>query len=136
MGGGAASSRVGDEETSDLDFNAVQRGDAEMENRMDRVIRACIDMGDDNPIVSIHDQGAGGNGNVLKEISEPAGAEIYISRLPIADKTMSARELWGAEYQKITPSSFVPSTRTSLPRSALERTCLLRSSEKLRVPGG
>jgi phosphoribosylformylglycinamidine synthase len=57
MGGGAASSRVqGSKETAQLDFNAVQRGDAEMENRMNRVIRACVEMGDDNPIVSIHDQ--------------------------------------------------------------------------------
>ena len=57
MGGGAASSRVqGSKETAQLDFNAVQRGDAEMENRMNRVIRACVEMGEDNPIVSIHDQ--------------------------------------------------------------------------------
>ena len=51
-----------------LDFNAVQRGDAEVENRMNRVVRACIHLGDSNPIISIHDQGAGGNGNVLKEL--------------------------------------------------------------------
>ena len=51
---------VGNEEDLALDFDAVQRGDAEMENRMNRVIRACIDLGENNPIVSIHDQGAGG----------------------------------------------------------------------------
>lgn len=55
-------------------------GDAEMEQKMNRVIRACIELGDDNPICSIHDQGAGGNGNVLKEISEPAGASFYIDK--------------------------------------------------------
>eukprot|EP00514_Thraustochytrium_sp_LLF1b_P012922 CAMPEP_0184547584 /NCGR_PEP_ID=MMETSP0199_2-20130426/5664_1 /TAXON_ID=1112570 /ORGANISM="Thraustochytrium sp., Strain LLF1b" /LENGTH=1367 /DNA_ID=CAMNT_0026942099 /DNA_START=165 /DNA_END=4268 /DNA_ORIENTATION=- len=100
MGGGAASSRVQDSKTADLDFNAVQRGDAEMENKMNRVIRACIELGDRNPIVSIHDQGAGGNGNVLKEIAEPAGANLYLRRLPIGDETMTALELWGAEYQE------------------------------------
>ncbi|GBG29163.1 Phosphoribosylformylglycinamidine synthase [Hondaea fermentalgiana] len=100
MGGGAASSRVQDAKTADLDFNAVQRGDAEMENKMNRVIRACVELGDKNPIVSIHDQGAGGNGNVLKEISEPAGAELFLRRLPQGDKTMTALELWGAEYQE------------------------------------
>ena len=74
MGGGAASSRVNDAATAALDFNAVQRGDAEMENRMNRVVRACIEMGAANPIISIHDQGCGGNGNVLKEIIEENGA--------------------------------------------------------------
>lgn len=100
MGGGAASSRVQDAKTADLDFNAVQRGDAEMENKMNRVIRACVELGARNPIVSIHDQGAGGNGNVLKEISEPAGAELFLRRLPQGDDTMTALELWGAEYQE------------------------------------
>lgn len=56
LGGGAASSRVGDSKTAELDFNAVQRGDAEMENRLNRLMRACVELGEDNPIVSIHDQ--------------------------------------------------------------------------------
>ena len=56
MGGGAASSRVQGTADAALDFDAVQRGDAEMENRMNRVIRACVEMGENNPIVSIHDQ--------------------------------------------------------------------------------
>ena len=76
MGGGAASSRVQGEGTAALDFNAVQRGDAEMENKMNRVIRACVEKCGANPIISIHDQGAGGNGNVLKEICEPEGAVL------------------------------------------------------------
>jgi phosphoribosylformylglycinamidine synthase len=66
MGGGAASSMVQGENVEELDFNAVQRGDAEMAQKASRVIRACVEMGPDNPIVSIHDQGAGGNCNVLK----------------------------------------------------------------------
>eukprot|EP01037_Dinobryon_pediforme_P046900 gene46900-60541_t len=90
MGGGAASSRVqGGAETAQLDFNAVQRGDAEMENRMNRVIRACVELGQANPIVSIHDQGAGGNGNVLKEIVEPLGARLDLRSIPLGDQTMS-----------------------------------------------
>ena len=48
--------------TEDLDFGAVQRGDAEMEQKLHRVIRACLEMGENNPILTIHDQGAGGNG--------------------------------------------------------------------------
>jgi phosphoribosylformylglycinamidine synthase len=100
MGGGAASSMVQGENVAELDFNAVQRGDAEMEQKLNRVIRACVELGDRNPIVSIHDQGAGGNCNVLKEIVDPAGARIGIRRIPIGDETLSVLEIWGAEYQE------------------------------------
>lgn len=63
VGGGAASSiQVQGDNESELDFDAVQRGDAEMEQKLNRAIRACIEMGPKNPICSIHDQGAGGNG--------------------------------------------------------------------------
>jgi len=104
VGGGAASSKAEGEGTDDgqaaLDFNAVQRGDAEYENKMNRVIRSCIELGDNNPIVSIHDQGAGGNGNVLKEICEPLGAELQVREIACGDATLSVLELWGAEYQE------------------------------------
>ena len=100
LGGGAASSRVQDAAQAKLDFDAVQRGDAEMENKMNRVIRAAIECREKNPIVSIHDQGAGGNGNVLKEIVAPVGGEIDIRNVVVGDPTMSVKELWGAEYQE------------------------------------
>lgn len=110
MGGGAASSRIQDAKTAELDFNAVQRGDAEMESKMNKVIRACIDLGDKNPIVSIHDQGAGGNGNVLKEIVERShaapgdanhgGARYEVRDILVGDETLSVLEIWGAEYQE------------------------------------
>ena len=61
------------ENESSLDFNAVQRGDAEMEQKMNRVIRACNEMGDKTLIEVIHDQGAGGPANVLKELVEKCG---------------------------------------------------------------
>ncbi len=100
MGGGAASSMVQGENTADLDFNAVQRGDAEMEQKVNRVIRACSELGERNPIISIHDQGAGGNCNVLKEIVEPEGAVIEVRDILVADQTLSVLEIWGAEYQE------------------------------------
>ena len=100
MGGGAASSMVHGDNPEHLDFNAVQRGDAEMEQKFNRVIRACSELGPDNPIVSIHDQGAGGNCNVLKEIVEPAGARLEIREIPIGDDSLSVLEIWGAEYQE------------------------------------
>lgn len=100
LGGGAASSLLQGENVSELDFNAVQRGDAEMGQKVNRVIRACVEMGDCNPIVSIHDQGAGGNCNVLKEIVEPAGARIEVREIPVGDETISVLEIWVAEYQE------------------------------------
>ncbi len=100
LGGGAASSMVQGENVAELDFNAVQRGDAEMEQKVNRVIRTCVELGDRNPIVSIHDQGAGGNCNVLKEIVEPAGAKIEVRKIPLGDDTLSVLEIWGAEYQE------------------------------------
>jgi phosphoribosylformylglycinamidine synthase len=100
MGGGAASSMIQGENIAELDFNAVQRGDAEMEQKLNRVIRACVELGEKNPIVSIHDQGAGGNCNVVKEIVHPAGAKIEIRKIQVGDETLSVLEIWGAEYQE------------------------------------
>ncbi|CAG0913836.1 unnamed protein product [Notodromas monacha] len=104
VGGGAASSaQVQGSGKADLDFNAVQRGDPEMEQKMNRVIRGCIETGlmkGENPILSIHDQGAGGNGNVLKELVEPAGAVIRAKDFQLGDQTMTPLEIWGAEYQE------------------------------------
>lgn len=75
-------------------------GDAEMEQKLNRVVRACLELGAKNPIVSIHDQGAGGNGNVLKELVEPVGGIIYANRFELGDPTINTLELWGAEYQE------------------------------------
>lgn len=100
MGGGAASSMMQGDNKSDLDFNAVQRGDAEMAQKVYRVLRACVEMGSENPIVSIHDQGAGGNCNVVKELIYPGGATIDIRKVWVGDTSLSALEIWGAEYQE------------------------------------
>ncbi|MCX8070258.1 MAG: phosphoribosylformylglycinamidine synthase, partial [Thermodesulfovibrionales bacterium] len=100
IGGGSASSMISGDNIEALDFNAVQRGDAEMEQKLNRVIRACVEMGKDNPIVSIHDQGAGGNCNVVKEIIYPEGAKIDINKIILGDNTLSYLEIWGAEYQE------------------------------------
>lgn len=101
LGGSSASSfEVQGVNKTSLEFEAVQRGDPEMEQKMNRVVRACIENPGYNPILSIHDQGAGGNGNVLKEIVEPAGAVIYANKFELGDPTINALELWGAEYQE------------------------------------
>ncbi len=100
VGGGAASSMEGGIQGTDLDLKSVQRGDAEMENRVNRVISACVEMGDFNPIESIHDQGAGGPSNVLIELMDPAGGVVDIRKIVVGDPTMSVLELWVAEYQE------------------------------------
>jgi len=100
MGGGSASSMLQGENIAELDFNAVQRGDAEMENKLTRVIRACVEMGDDNPVLVVHDQGAGGPANVLTEITDPAGGNIGIRRIKLGDLSLSVAEIWCAEYQE------------------------------------
>jgi phosphoribosylformylglycinamidine synthase len=100
VSGGSASSKLQGENEEELDFNAVQRGDAEMEQKMNRVIRACIEMGDHNPIVSAHDQGAGGPANVLKELVEKAGGKIELRRIKLGDPTLSVLKIWIAEYQE------------------------------------
>ena len=100
LGGGAASSMTSGTNDADLDFNAVQRGDAEMAHKLNRVVRACVELGKSNPILSIHDQGAGGNCNVVKEIIYPGGGEINIRAIQLGDATMSVLDIWGAEYQE------------------------------------
>ena len=98
IGGGSASSRPQDAKIDDL--NSVQRGDPEMENRMNRLVRACAEMGHENPIIKIHDQGAGGMANVTKEIIEPLGCDVNIDKVIVGDKTLTEFEIWNAEYQE------------------------------------
>jgi phosphoribosylformylglycinamidine synthase len=100
FGGGAASSMLQGENESSLDFNAVQRGDAEMEQKMNRVIRACNEMGERSLIDVIHDQGAGGPANVLKELVEKSGGRVEIRNIRVGDPTMSVLEIYVAEYQE------------------------------------
>jgi len=99
-GGGAASSMVQGQNDAGLDFKSVQRGNGEMGNKAVRVIRACAEMGDENPIESIHDQGAGGPSNVLTELMETVGGKVDIRQIVLGDKTMSVLSIWSAEYQE------------------------------------
>jgi len=120
LSGGSASSKLQGENEEELDFNAVQRGDAEMEQKMNRVIRACIEMGDRNPIASAHDQGAGGPANVLKELVEKAGGRIELRRIKLGDPTLSVLKIWIAEYQERC-GFLIPSKRIEEFNSICER---------------
>lgn len=123
MGGGAASSVPSGSLSADLDFNAVQRGDAEVAQKLWRVVRACVELGENNPIEQIHDQGAGGNCNVVKEIIYPLGAEIDVRAIKLGDKTMSVLEIWGAEYQENDCLLIKPDKREMLERICTRERC-------------
>ena len=99
MGGGAVSSVNTGQYTSGIELNAVQRANPEMQKRAANVIRAIAES-DENPIVSIHDHGAGGHLNCLSELVEATGGHIDMSKLPIGDPTLSAKEIIGNESQE------------------------------------
>lgn len=99
MGGGAVSSVATGEYQSDIELNAIQRSNPEMQKRAYNAIRAVSEE-DNNPIISIHDHGAGGHLNCLSELVETTGGRIDIDQLPIGDPTLSHREIIGNESQE------------------------------------
>ncbi|MDR3705884.1 MAG: phosphoribosylformylglycinamidine synthase [Paludibacteraceae bacterium] len=99
MGGGAVSSVETGQYSNSIELNAVQRANPEMQKRAANVIRALAES-DINPIVSIHDHGAGGHLNCLSELVEATGGKIEVGNLPIGDPTLSAKEIIGNESQE------------------------------------
>ncbi len=99
MGGGAVSSVETGQYANVIELNAVQRANPEMQKRVSNVIRALAE-GDNNPVVSIHDHGAGGHLNALSELVEETGGHIDLDALPVGDKTLSAKEIVGNESQE------------------------------------
>lgn len=107
MGGGAASSMTTGQNNAELDFDSVQRGNPEMERRAQEVINACWQLGRDNPILAIHDVGAGGLSNALPElvhgagaIDDPRGALFDLRTVPTLEAGMSPAEIWCNESQE------------------------------------
>ncbi len=99
MGGGAVSSVETGCYDNSIELNAVQRANPEMQKRVSNVIRALAES-ESNPIVSIHDHGAGGHLNALSELVEATGGHIDINSLPVGDKTLSYKEIVGNESQE------------------------------------
>ncbi len=99
MGGAAVSSADTGEFSSAIELNAVQRSNPEMQKRASNAIRGMVES-HDNPIVSIHDHGAGGHLNCLSELVEETGGKINTDKLPVGDPTLSAKELIGNESQE------------------------------------
>src|SRR5471032_2203519 len=102
LGGGAASSMASGENVESLDFDSVQRANAELERRCQEVIDACWQMGERNPILSIHDVGAGGLSNAFPELAHGggAGAKFDLRRIPIEEPGMSPMQIWSNESQE------------------------------------
>lgn len=102
LGGGAASSVSSSDDNQDLDFASVQRANAEMERRCQEVIDRCWQLGDDNPIITIHDIGAGGYSVALSEFVHDSnmGGTYELRDIPSADHSMSPMEIWCNEAQE------------------------------------
>ncbi|TKG91552.1 phosphoribosylformylglycinamidine synthase [Puteibacter caeruleilacunae] len=99
MGGGAVSSVATGEYENAIELNAVQRANPEMQKRAYNAIRALAES-ENNPVVSIHDHGAGGHLNCLSELVEETGGKIDTSKLPVGDPTLSQKEIVGNESQE------------------------------------
>ena len=99
MGGAAVSSADTGEFSSAIELNAVQRSNPEMQKRAANAVRGMVES-EENPIVSIHDHGAGGHLNCLSELVEDTGGKIDLDALPVGDPTLSAKEIIGNESQE------------------------------------
>ncbi len=102
MGGGAASSMATGANAADLDFDSVQRGNPEIQRRAQEVIDRCWQLGETNPILSIHDVGAGGISNAFPELVDGAdrGAVFELRKVHIEEHGMSPKEIWSNESQE------------------------------------
>lgn len=102
MGGGAASSMAAGVNAAELDFDSVQRGNPEIERRAQEVINHCWAMGADNPILAVHDVGAGGLSNAFPELVDGAGlgARFDLSAIPLEESGLSPAEMWCNESQE------------------------------------
>jgi phosphoribosylformylglycinamidine synthase len=102
LGGGAASSMDTGSNAEDLDFDSVQRGNPEMQRRAQEVIDRCWQLGDNNPILSIHDVGAGGISNALPELVHGGGkgAKFELREVPNEERGMSPMQIWSNEAQE------------------------------------
>jgi len=100
LGGGTASSMDSGSNVQDLDFDSVQRDNAEMQRRCQEVIDACVALEDANPIVSIHDLGAGGLSNGCPELVAETGGRFWLRKVHNEEKSMSPMEIWCCEAQE------------------------------------
>ncbi|WP_109470991.1 phosphoribosylformylglycinamidine synthase [Ornithinimicrobium cavernae] len=115
MGGGAASSMASGTNAAELDFDSVQRGNPEMERRAQEVINHCAALGADNPVLAIHDVGAGGLSNAFPELVDDAGlgARFDLSAVPLEESGLAPKEVWSNESQERYVLAIAPESLTA-----------------------
>ncbi|HKO66211.1 MAG TPA: phosphoribosylformylglycinamidine synthase, partial [Burkholderiaceae bacterium] len=125
LGGGAASSMDAGANTEQLDFDSVQRGNAEMQRRAQELIDRCWALGADNPVLSIHDVGAGGLSNAMPELADQSkrGARIALSKIPVEESGMSPLEIWCNESQERYALALAPDRLTAFDWLARRERC-------------
>uniref|UniRef100_UPI00262964E3 phosphoribosylformylglycinamidine synthase n=1 Tax=Ramlibacter sp. TaxID=1917967 RepID=UPI00262964E3 len=122
MGGGAASSMATGTNAAELDFDSVQRGNPEIERRAQEVINHCWNLGENNPILAIHDVGAGGLSNAFPELTNDAGrgARFDLSQVPLEETGLAPKEIWCNESQERYVMAIAPESLAQF-RSFCER---------------
>ena len=125
LGGGAASSLASGSRDAELDYASVQRDNAELERRCQEVIDACTARGDRNPILSIHDVGAGGLSNAVPELLDDAGrgGRVDLDAIPTADPSLSPLEIWCNEAQERYVLGLAPDDLDAFRRIAERERC-------------
>src|SRR5690606_672169 len=123
--GGAASSMGAGANQAELDFDSVQRGNPEMQRRAQEVIDRCWQQGGNNPILAIHDVGAGGLSNAFPELVNDAGrgALFELTRVPVEESGLSAAEIWSNESQERYVLAVLPDDLERFARIAQRERC-------------
>lgn len=144
MGGGAASSMGVGSNAADLDFDSVQRGNPEIERRAQEVIDRCWQQGSNNPVLAIHDVGAGGLSNAFPELVNDAkrGAVFDLTRVPLEESGLSPAEIWSNESQERYVLAVLPADLERFARIAERERCpfavvgVATENRQLRVVNG
>src|SRR5690606_22748985 len=126
MGGGAASSMGAGINQAELDFDSVQRGNPEMQRRAQEVIDRCWQQGENNPIIAIHDVGAGGLSNAFPELVNDAGrgAIFDLHHVPLEESGLSPAEIWSNESQERYVLAIAPENLERFKQIAERERCL------------
>jgi phosphoribosylformylglycinamidine synthase len=125
MGGGAASSMASGTNTAELDFDSVQRGNPEIQRRAHEVITQCAALGERNPILAIHDVGAGGLSNAFPELIDGAdrGARFDLRKVPLEESGLAPKEIWCNESQERYVLAIAPESLPLFEQLCLRERC-------------
>lgn len=125
VGGGAASSMTDGLDTTTLDFDSVQRDNPELQRRAQEVITRCWQQAEDNPIIAIHDVGAGGLSNAFPELVYDAGrgGHFELDQVPLGDSSLSPAEIWSNEAQERYVLAIAPASLSQFDQIASRERC-------------